>query len=110
LVDEIFLKFAVFYGHVWRSQLKDPGFIQFAKQQWCEALDRFDEAVIQKVILRYRDSEEFPPTLVQFISKCRQARDYLIPREVPSQQKITDPRIAKQMLHNLKTLLGEKSC
>jgi len=47
---------------------------------------------------------------VQFISKCRQARDYLIPREVPSQQKITDPRIAKQMLHNLKTLLGEKSC
>ena len=106
----MFLKFAVFYGHVWRSQFKDAGFIQFAKQQWCEALDRFDDKVIQNVVIRYRDTEEFPPTLVQFISQCRQLTNDLKPRQSAIPLKVIDGKVAKNMLQKIKTMLGEKSC
>lgn len=109
LVDDIFLKFAVFYGNVWRSQCKNADFIQFAKQQWCEALVKFDEKVIRREILRCRDHEEYPPTLVQFIARCRQSTKQIIcKREEPV--KPADPKIAREVLQKIKTILGEKSC
>ena len=107
LVDDMFLKFAVFYGNVWRSQFKNADLIQFAKLQWCEGLVKYDEKVIQREILRCRDQEEYPPTLVQFIARCRQSTKHVIrKREEPI--KPSDPKMAREVLLKIKTMLGEK--
>ena len=73
-IDLLFSKFAAFYGHVWRSQLKDEKFLKFAKSEWQEGLSVFTDAVLTKAILNCREFNEFPPTLPQMIQYCRQIR------------------------------------
>ena len=67
----MFSRFAAFYGHVWRSQFKSEGFLEFAKGEWTEGLRRFTDEVLDKVIIDCRDFYEMPPTLPQVIKSCR---------------------------------------
>lgn len=71
-LDLMFSRFAAFYGHVWRSQFKHEGFLEFAKKEWADALSSFNDEVLNKVILHCRTSCEMPPTLPQVIGYCRQ--------------------------------------
>jgi hypothetical protein len=71
-VDQLFLKFAVFYGHVWRSQFKNDDFLKFAKKEWLLALKQFSKQLIEKITYYCRDNSEFPPSLPKFIVLCRQ--------------------------------------
>lgn len=68
----MFSKFAAFYGHVWRSQFKSEGFLEFAKKEWLEGLTPFNEEILNKAIINCRDFYEMPPTLPQMINCCRQ--------------------------------------
>lgn len=61
-IDRLFIKFAAFYGHIWRSQFKNDRFTEFAKGEWQDALARFDNSVIERVIHDCRERDEFPPT------------------------------------------------
>ncbi len=70
-IDRLFARFAVFYGHIWRSQFKNDGFLEFAKQEWLDGLSQFDEDIITRAIIECRDSFEMPPTLPQIIHLCR---------------------------------------
>ncbi len=63
----MFLKFSIFYGHIWRSQFKNEHFLNLARQGWQEALDEFDEALIDTAIDESFKQREMPPTLAQFI-------------------------------------------
>jgi hypothetical protein len=76
-IDLLFSKFAAFYGHIWRSQFKDEGFLIFAKKEWREALTEFTDAILTKAILNCRGFYELPPTLPQMILCCRQIKKQL---------------------------------
>lgn len=68
---------------------------------------KYDETVIQKEVLRCRDREEYPPTLVQFLSRCRQSTNHVVPRtEEP--RKPVDQKMAQEVLSIIKTMLGER--
>jgi hypothetical protein len=70
-IENLFTRFAVFYGHVWRSQFKNDGFLEFAKKEWLEGLEPFSDETLNQAILDCRDSCEMPPTLPQMIGFCR---------------------------------------
>lgn len=67
----MFTRFAVFYGHLWRSQFKSDGFLEFAKKEWVEGLKPFNDAVLNQAILVCRNNCEMPPSLPQVIGFCR---------------------------------------
>ena len=73
-MDLMFSRFAAFYGHVWRSQFKNEGFLEFAKKEWAEPLSQFSDEVLNKAIITCRDYCEMPPTLAQVINHCRQIK------------------------------------
>lgn len=73
-IDMLFSKFAAFYGHVWRSQLKDEKFLKFAKSEWQEGLSEFTDTVLTQAILNCREFYELPPTLPMMIQSCRQIK------------------------------------
>jgi len=70
-IENLFTRFAVFYGHLWRSQFKSDGFLEFAKKEWLEGLNQFSDDILNQVILECRDHCEMPPTLPQMIGLCR---------------------------------------
>ena len=72
-VDNLFLKFKVFYGDLWNAPFKDnDDFLEFAKREWCDGLRRFSDDVFQDAITYCREYEiNFPPTLSEFIGICR---------------------------------------
>jgi hypothetical protein len=73
-MDLIFSKFAAFYGHVWRSQFKDEGFLTFAKKEWIDGLSQFNDDVVAQAVLNCRNRCEMPPTLPQLIGFCMQIK------------------------------------
>ncbi len=70
-INLLFSKFAAIYGHVWRSQFKNDGFMEFAKREWQEALHRFSDDIFNQAVLTCRDFCEMPPTLPQLMQICR---------------------------------------
>jgi hypothetical protein len=70
-IENLFTRFAVFYGHLWRSQFKSDGFLEFAKKEWLEGLNQFSDEILNQVIIDCRDHCEMPPTLPQMIGFCR---------------------------------------
>lgn len=86
-IDRLFLKFAAFYGHVWRSQFKSESFLDFAKKEWGEALSTFDNETLEKAILYCRENCEMPPTLPQLIQCCKaiiKRNTFFMAKENPS--------------------------
>lgn len=71
-IDLMFSRFAAFYGHLWRSQFKNEGFLEFAKKEWDEGLRQFGDEALHKAVINFRDFCEMPPTLPQVIGYCRQ--------------------------------------
>ncbi|MFO9347306.1 Vir protein [Legionella qingyii] len=67
----MFTRFAVFYGHLWRSQFKSDGFLEFAKKEWAEGLGQFSDEILNQAILACRDHCDMPPSLPQMIGFCR---------------------------------------
>ena len=91
-IDLLFSRFAAFYGHIWRSQLKDEKFLKFAKTEWREGLNEFSDEVLTKAILSCREFYEFPPTLPQMIQCCRKLRKqmsfYVVKTHVPANKAV----------------------
>ena len=75
-IDLLFSRFAAFYGHIWRSQFKDEGFLNFAKKEWSVALKEFTDSVFNKAIMNCREFYEMPPTLPQMVNCCRQLKKH----------------------------------
>ncbi|HAT1711061.1 TPA: Vir protein [Legionella pneumophila] len=67
----MFTRFAVFYGHLWRSQFKSDGFLEFAKKEWSEGLKQVSDEILIQAILACRDHCDMPPSLPQMIGLCR---------------------------------------
>ncbi|HBD9221515.1 TPA: Vir protein [Legionella pneumophila] len=67
----MFTRFAVFYGHLWRSQFKSDGFLEFAKKEWSEGIEPFSDEILNQAIFMCRDYCDMPPSLPQMIGFCR---------------------------------------
>ena len=59
-IETLFTRFAVFYGHVWRSQFKSEGFLEFAKKEWLEGLNPFSDDILNQAILECRSCQSLP--------------------------------------------------
>lgn len=106
----LFSEFAVFYGHIWKSQFKDDKFLNFAKEKWQKRLDEFDESVLEKAMTECLNQYEMPPTLPQFLKLCR----YFLNRHKDLQPSVEAeiPRASKEVarmhLQNILNKLPKK--
>lgn len=104
-IDMLFSQFAVFYGHVWRSQFKDDVFLKFAKKIWQEALMEFSDSIINKATIECRDFFELPPTLPQLLHCCRQIKKQTTFYVVKNAGVPADPIIVKSFLEQCRKIL-----
>lgn len=114
LIETLFSKFAAFYGHLWRSQFKNEGFLEFAKKEWQEGLSGFSELVLNKAIMQCRESYELPPSLPQMIACCRAIKKrnhfYVVEHvAVPAKREIVLAQLTK-CKEILTGKIGEKLC
>ncbi|KTD64430.1 hypothetical protein [Legionella spiritensis] len=94
----MFTRFAVFYGHLWRSQFKSDGFLEFAKKEWLDGLIRFSDEILNQAIVECRDFCEMPPSLPQLIRICRDIKKrnyvYVTPEAVaPASTEVVETNI-----------------
>lgn len=106
-IENLFTRFAVFYGHLWRSQFKSDGFLEFAKKEWLEGLSQFSDDILNQVILDCRDHCDMPPTLPQMIGLCRDIKKrtsfYVTPKEYrPACKKVVEENIRQCKAYLLK--------
>lgn len=99
-IENLFTRFAVFYGHLWRSQFKSDGFLEFAKTEWQEGLSQFSDDILNQAIIECRDFCEMPPMLPQMIRCCRDIKKrttfYVTPKEfIPAQKEVVEANIKR---------------
>ena len=106
-IDRLFLRFAAMYGHVWKSLYKNDEFLAFTKQEWRNALTRFDDDVIEKVLTHSQNHWEYPPTLPQFIECCKAHGNnvFIMHPHTPSRYF----EVAHAALNKIRTILNMKS-
>ena len=111
-INVLFLKFAAFYGQVWKSLFKHGDFLTFTKIEWDKGLNRFDNQVLIEAIERCRDGrdhKDFPPTLPQFIDLCRSIarKDQYLPKDEEQENfKQASPEFVAECLAKIKASLG----
>ena len=103
--NTIFLKFSIFYGHVWRSQFKNEHYSTLARKEWSKTLQVFNEELIEKAIQECLEHREFPPTLTQFVECCKQLGNRNKGFYVPEVAKNTNPLVAQAYLKKIKSIL-----
>ena len=85
-IDRLFLRFAIMYGHVWRTLYKNESFLDTSKEEWQDGLQKFDNQDIKEAIMLCREQCNYPPTLPQFIDFCRSSQN----RHIPYQRLVID--------------------
>ena len=106
-IEKLFTRFAVFYGHLWRSQFKSDGFLEFAKKEWLEGLCKFNDEILNQAIIECRNFFDMPPSLPQLIGICRSIKKrnkvYVAPKQLtPARKEVVEENIkqCKALLNN----------
>lgn len=107
-VNRLFSKFSAIYGTSWRNQFKTTEFLEFAKNEWYQAIINYDENLLDKAISLCREQQKFPPSIPEFISYCKDLhrKSYFYKRE---DIKKADPSVANFNLEQIKRILNIKS-
>lgn len=105
-IDMLFSKFAAFYGHIWRSQFKDEGFLGFAKNEWREGLHEFSDDVLIKAIRTCSEFYLMPPTLAQMVLCCQKIKKCSMPLWEPTTYVPASREVAEFNLQQCKDILG----
>lgn len=74
LVDQLFSRMAVIYGHLWASRFLSGDMVSLARAEWGQSLSGYSSDVIGKGIDICKQVHELPPTLPQFVACCKKAR------------------------------------
>ena len=84
-IDILFARLGAIYGQLWWSNYRTESLLALAKQQWSEALKRFDNEILKEVLALCREHKNYPPVLPQFVETCRaaQARRITPPTKTP---------------------------
>ncbi|HRD70436.1 MAG TPA: Vir protein [Legionella sp.] len=70
----MFIRLGAIYGHIWVSLYQTEKLLAFAKKEWSEGLQAFDNATVKEVLLKCREKSAYPPTLPQFIEYCKEVK------------------------------------
>lgn len=105
-IDRLFLKFAAFYGYVWRNLYKNSEFLQFSKLEWQKALLEFDDSTLEAALVLCSKTKELPPTLSQFIDICKAVRASHIVVESRPKPFVRNMEVAEFYLKQMKTMLA----
>ncbi|MBA2656849.1 MAG: Vir protein [Tatlockia sp.] len=108
-INKIFLKFSIFYGHIWRSQFKNDYYSEFAREEWSQALQKFDKKIIDEAIDECLKNREMPPTLSQFIEFCKELKKRKHCFFKREDYPLGDPKVAQAQLQIMKKILNMKS-
>jgi hypothetical protein len=104
-IENLFTRFAVFYGHVWRSQFKSDGFLEFAKKEWSEGLNPFSDDTLSQAILECRSYCAMPPTLPKMIGFCRAIKKRNKFYVAPKTDKTASKEVVEANIKQCKTYL-----
>lgn len=104
-IENLFTRFAVFYGHLWRSQFKSDGFLEFAKKEWMDGLNKFSDDIVNQAILTCRDHCDMPPSLPQMIGFCRDIRKRHTVHVASETHKRTSITVVEETIRQCKALL-----
>ena len=108
-INEMFLKFSIFYGHIWRSQFKNEHYFNLARQQWQEAIIEFEKTTIDEAIEVSIKQRDMPPTLAQFVDCCKQIIRKLAGFYRPEPVVKANPDVAVENLRKIKSILNMPS-
>ena len=105
-VNKVFLKFSIFYGHIWRSQFKNEHFFNLARNGWQEALEGVDAPVLDEAIEECLKQRDMPPTLSQFMDCCKQLSNKNAGFYIPAAVEKANPTVAEANLRKMKLMLN----
>ena len=105
-VNKVFLKFSIFYGHIWRSQFKNEYYFNLARNGWQEALEGVDESVLNEAIEECLKQREMPPTLSQLMDCCKQLSSKNTGFYTPAAVEKASPTVAEENLRKMKLMLN----
>ena len=108
-VDQLFLRFAAIYGHMWKSLYKSDEFLAYTKQEWMSSLDKFDSSVIDKAFLHCKEKESYPPSLPLFVEICKSYARHQDSVSQTTEQPKCDPAVARMHLDKMRAMLNMKS-
>lgn len=75
LIAQVFARFIAIWGHRWSSVYSTPELARLAQSEWLNSLSGFSVSHINRAIQKLINSgADFPPTLPEFVSHCRQFR------------------------------------
>lgn len=97
IIIRLFARMQAIYGSLWTSQWKTDEQIAAAMVEWKNALVAYSVDVLKAAIDACLKYHERPPTLPQFLSRCREAKKPHIPAALPAPER--------KVPHNIRDLL-----
>lgn len=107
-IEHLFLRFGAIYGHIWFSMYKNENLLKITKEEWVDALQRFDVSILQDALLKCRDNNPYPPTLPQFIECCNALNNRLKFHAVRDNREVsrpTDIAVVEAHIANIRKIL-----
>lgn len=102
-IDTLFSRIGGIYGHIWASAYQNERALAFAKKEWSETLQCFDNQVLKEALLKIRVHKPYPPTLPQFFECCKAIKNRKTPCGVKDEP--SKPRNMEVAEINLKAML-----
>jgi hypothetical protein len=72
-IDALFLRFSSYYGEQFISKWKHTD-IEQTKNDWAEALWKYDSATLKAALEYCREESKYPPSLPEFVQMCKNAK------------------------------------
>jgi hypothetical protein len=109
-IDTLFARLGAIYGRLWVGLYQTDVFLNLAKQEWSEGLKFFNNQILKEALLKFRNTNDYPPTLPQFIEE---GKSLMKRRELTGSRfgdiKVANPETAKRHLKIMMAMLGQKS-
>lgn len=106
-VNRLFTRMSAIYGHIWQSQFKEVGFLEFAQKEWGEVLMGIENKNIHLAINECRKRFEYPPTLPVFYQLCRNFEmGNRVVKIEPIATARSTPAVAKAYIQKIREILS----
>lgn len=108
VIARLFLKLSAIYGNGWRNLYRTNEFIAFSQKQWLEALDGFDEPLLDQALNICREYYKFVPNIPEFVECCRRLKKKNNFFTAPTERQERSPEVAAVYMNQIKTILNIK--
>lgn len=107
VINQLFLRMSSIYGNKWTSGFGSKEIENFAKREWYEALTsaNLSPDQIREGLDKCRDTQEWPPTISEFISIAKPPIVHAMHKEFKNQ--LPPPKISEEQLAENRRKLRE---